>query len=60
MSRAHVPLPTQRAPAVFEISHAELLKADSYEVDDYMRIAASTTSGRTVWIYADARQQAKK
>ena len=48
------------AGTVFEISHAELLKADGYEVDDYMRIAASTKSGRTVWIYADARQLTKK
>jgi len=42
---------------VFEISDDELLQADSYEVDAYVRRAAKVLSGKTVWIYADAREE---
>ncbi|KTC66637.1 AIG2-like family [Legionella adelaidensis] len=36
---------------VFELSYEELLKADSYEVDDYKRIKAPLASGEQVWVY---------
>jgi gamma-glutamylcyclotransferase (GGCT)/AIG2-like uncharacterized protein YtfP len=36
---------------VFSITHEELLRADSYEVDDYTRIAVNLDSGKTAWIY---------
>ncbi len=36
---------------VFEISPDELAAADSYEVDDYERVAVPARSGRTVWAY---------
>jgi len=36
---------------VFEISKEELLKADSYEVEDYKRIAVDLDSGKKAWIY---------
>jgi len=42
---------------VFEISDKELLQADSYEVDAYVRRSATVLSGKTVWIYADAREE---
>jgi hypothetical protein len=35
----------------FEITHAELLQADAYEVDDYKRVAVSLKSGRKAWVY---------
>jgi hypothetical protein len=41
---------------VFEISHAELLKADDYEVKDYKRVAADLKSGRRCWIYVAVTQ----
>ncbi|KTD68292.1 AIG2-like family protein [Legionella steelei] len=36
---------------VFEISPAELKKADSYEVEDYKRIQVKLTSGILAWVY---------
>lgn len=42
----------QVAGTVFDISEAELLQADGYEVDAYQRVAAKVLSGKTVWIYA--------
>lgn len=36
---------------VFEISQAELLQADSYEVSDYKRVAETLTSGKKAWVY---------
>jgi gamma-glutamylcyclotransferase (GGCT)/AIG2-like uncharacterized protein YtfP len=36
---------------VFEITADELAAADSYEVDDYERVAVPARSGRTVWAY---------
>ena len=35
---------------VFEITPEELAAADSYEVDDYRRIAAPLKSGVTAWV----------
>lgn len=40
---------------VFEITEQELARADDYEVDDYVRVAAVLKSGKTAWIYAAAR-----
>ena len=36
---------------VFEVTHDELLLADSYEVDDYTRIKVKFKSGRGGWVY---------
>ena len=36
---------------VFKITSAELLKADSYEVDDYERIEVILKSGIKSWVY---------
>lgn len=44
------------AGTVFEITHAELLQADGYEVDDYRRVLAKTLGGKTVWVYAAASE----
>ena len=40
---------------VFEITDEELENADKYEVSDYKRVAAPLASGRTAWVYVDAR-----
>lgn len=37
---------------VFEVSDAELAKADQYEPAGYRRIAATLASGRQAWVYA--------
>jgi Gamma-glutamyl cyclotransferase, AIG2-like len=39
---------------VFEISEAELLRADAYEVSDYKRIAARLKSGVEAFVYVKA------
>jgi hypothetical protein len=39
---------------LFEITEAELLAADGYEVSDYRRVAARLRSGRTAWVYVKA------
>ncbi len=36
---------------VFEITDAELVKADRYEVDDYQRVLARLASGVHAWVY---------
>ena len=36
---------------VFEITAAELAKADEYEVDDYVRKEVPLASGRKAWVY---------
>ena len=43
------------AGTVFEITDAELVAADSYEVDAYKRVLAPLASGRRAWVYVDAR-----
>ncbi len=43
------------AGTVFEITDDELVHADRYEVDAYRRVAAQLASGRTAWVYVDAR-----
>lgn len=42
------------AGTVFEVTHAELLRADDYEVDDYARVAVTLGSGRSAWVYVAA------
>jgi Gamma-glutamyl cyclotransferase, AIG2-like len=37
-----------------EISDAELLRADEYEVDDYVRVSATLASGEMSWVYVGA------
>jgi gamma-glutamylcyclotransferase (GGCT)/AIG2-like uncharacterized protein YtfP len=37
-----------------EISHAELLLADKYEVKDYRRIQIALQSGQQAWVYVSA------
>jgi gamma-glutamylcyclotransferase (GGCT)/AIG2-like uncharacterized protein YtfP len=44
------------AGSVFEISGAELERADAYEVDAYERVLAPLASGRRAWVYVDARR----
>jgi gamma-glutamylcyclotransferase (GGCT)/AIG2-like uncharacterized protein YtfP len=39
---------------VFEISEAELEKADQYETKDYVRISTKLASGKEGWVYAEA------
>lgn len=43
---------------VFEITAQELEHADRYEVSAYKRLAAPLSSGRTAWVYVDARYAA--
>jgi gamma-glutamylcyclotransferase (GGCT)/AIG2-like uncharacterized protein YtfP len=40
---------------VFEITDAELARADQYEVAAYRRVAAILASGKQAWVYIDAR-----
>jgi gamma-glutamylcyclotransferase (GGCT)/AIG2-like uncharacterized protein YtfP len=40
---------------VFEISDAELARADEYEVAAYKRVAAMLASGKQAWVYVQAR-----
>ena len=51
--------PTDRADAavegtVFAISAADLAAADTYEVEDYRRIAVPLRSGEQAWVYVFA------
>jgi hypothetical protein len=40
--------------AVFEITDAELVAADGYEVDDYRRVLCPLASGSEAWVYVAA------
>ena len=40
---------------VFDITDADLVKADQYEVAEYTRIAVTLASGKQAWVYVDAR-----
>ena len=40
--------------AVFQITHEELLAADSYEVSDYKRVLVRLKSGVDAWVYIKA------
>ena len=39
---------------VFELTDAELEKADKYETKDYIRISTKLASGKEAWVYAAA------
>ena len=39
---------------VFEVSDAELAKADTYEPPPYVRVPATLASGKQAWVYADS------
>jgi len=39
---------------VFEVSDAELMHADAYEVDAYQRVLADLASGKQAWVYVNA------
>ena len=44
--------PHDRVPGIlFELSEAELVATDAYEVDAYARVEAQLESGRTAWVY---------
>jgi gamma-glutamylcyclotransferase (GGCT)/AIG2-like uncharacterized protein YtfP len=43
------------AGTVFELADDELENADKYEVSDYKRVSAPLSSGRSAWVYVDAR-----
>lgn len=48
--------PDSRVPGmVFEVTDAELAKADDYEPAGYTRVSARLASGKRAWVYADAR-----
>jgi gamma-glutamylcyclotransferase (GGCT)/AIG2-like uncharacterized protein YtfP len=40
---------------VYQLTEAELHRADRYEVAAYKRTAANLASGREAWVYVDAR-----
>ena len=40
---------------VYELTQAELQRADRYEVAAYKRAAARLASGKEAWVYVDAR-----
>ena len=44
------------AGMVFEITQAELEKADEYEVDDYLRSVGVMLSGTHAWIYRSSME----
>jgi len=52
-----MPAAAGRVPGMaFEVTEAELVAADGYERrDGYVRITASLASGRSTWVYVDAR-----
>jgi hypothetical protein len=41
--------------SALDVTEAELLLADGYEVDDYQRVTAPLTSGDTAWVYVARR-----
>jgi hypothetical protein len=45
---------------VFEITDAELESADAYEVEAYKRVLAPLASGRSAWVYVDARSRPER
>ena len=45
------------AGTALEVTEKELTDADSYEPAGYIRISATLTSGKQVWVYAQQQQQ---
>jgi hypothetical protein len=47
--------PDSRVPGtVFELTDAELARADAYEPAGYTRVSATLASGKQAWVYAGA------
>jgi hypothetical protein len=46
----------QVAGMVFEVTPAELVAADDYEVDDYARVSVTLASGISSWVYLAASE----
>lgn len=44
----------------FEVTDAELERADTYEPAEYKRVMAKLTSGRQAWVYIDATFAVRK
>jgi gamma-glutamylcyclotransferase (GGCT)/AIG2-like uncharacterized protein YtfP len=42
---------------VFEITDDELANADRYEIAAYKRVETTLASGKTAWVYVDARSE---
>ena len=42
---------------VFEITEAELVRADEYEAENYQRVMVPTISGPDAWVYVQAEAQ---
>ena len=40
---------------VFEVTEEELIQTDRYEGDQYQRISTILESGRSAWVYVEAR-----
>ena len=40
---------------VFDVTDAEISRADQYEVAAYKRVSAHLASGKVAWVYVDAR-----
>jgi len=48
--------PAHRVPGtLFRVTPEELVRADGYEVAAYRRVSAALASGKTAWVYVDAR-----
>lgn len=45
------------AGMVFEVTEAELLQADEYEVADYKRVLAPLKSGGEAWVYVQNKAE---
>jgi hypothetical protein len=43
------------AGVMFQVTPAEILDADRYEVAAYLRIGVALKSGRRAWVYVDKR-----
>ena len=43
------------AGSIIFITQDELERIDAYEPDDYKRISVTTASGKTAWVYFEAR-----
>ena len=42
------------AGTVYELTPDEIVRADAYECEPYVRVAVSLASGRRAWVYVDA------
>ena len=44
---------------IFDVTASELQQADEYEVEEYIRVAATFKSGQEAWVYACANNNRK-